>query len=149
MESGSLNVYQFGLWLLFAVVCWYQIQLSSSRPLILNYGKGGGVRGGKGEGEGGGVNQLAFIFPNIRDCKKTTTQKGSSFEFPGGIFLLKKGFPPQLLKLRILFLCIFRWARVCWPLFCLCRLCCFFERCMVSNPESCQYRISKLPKYPK
>jgi len=76
---GSLNVYKLGLWLLFAAVYW--ISLSSSQPLILNYGKGGGVGGGGG-------NPLAFIFPNRRDCKTTTTQKGSSFEFPGGIFLL-------------------------------------------------------------
>jgi hypothetical protein len=27
---------------------------------------------------------------------------------------------------------------VCWPLFCLCRPFCFFERCLDSNPESCR-----------
>ncbi len=33
---------------------------------------------------------------------------------------------------------IFWWARVCWPLLCLCRPCCIFERCLDSNPESCR-----------
>jgi hypothetical protein len=28
-------------------------------------------------------------------------------------------------------------ARVCWPLLCLCRPFCIFERCLDSNPESC------------
>jgi hypothetical protein len=29
-------------------------------------------------------------------------------------------------------------ARVCWPLLCLCRPFCIFERCLDSNPESCR-----------
>ncbi len=32
---------------------------------------------------------------------------------------------------------IFWRARLCWPLFCLCRPFCIFERCLDSNPESC------------
>jgi hypothetical protein len=28
-------------------------------------------------------------------------------------------------------------AKVCWPLLCLCRTFCIFERCLDSNPESC------------
>jgi hypothetical protein len=29
-------------------------------------------------------------------------------------------------------------TRVCWPLLCLCRPFCIFERCLNSNPESCR-----------
>ncbi len=36
----------------------------------------------------------------------------------------------------ILFLYIFWWARVCWPLLCLCRPFCIFDGCLDSNPES-------------
>ncbi len=31
-------------------------------------------------------------------------------------------------------------ARVCWPLLCLCRPICIFERCLASNPKSCHCR---------
>jgi hypothetical protein len=41
--------------------------------------------------------------------------------------------------------CIFLWwATVCWPLLCLCRPFCIFERCLDLNPESCR---SKLARY--
>jgi hypothetical protein len=35
-------------------------------------------------------------------------------------------------------------ATVCWPLLCLCRPFCIFERCLDSNPESCRsnYQLS-------
>ncbi len=38
----------------------------------------------------------------------------------------------------ILFLYIFWQASVCWPLLCLCRQFCIFERCLDSHPESCR-----------
>jgi hypothetical protein len=38
------------------------------------------------------------------------------------------------------FVYIYWRARVCWPLLCLCRPFCFFERCLYSHPES---RLSK------
>ncbi len=35
--------------------------------------------------------------------------------------------------------CIYFWrARICWPLLCLCRPFCVFERCLDSNPTSCR-----------
>ncbi len=34
------------------------------------------------------------------------------------------------------FLYIFWRAKGCWPILCLCRPCCIFERCLDSNPES-------------
>jgi hypothetical protein len=37
---------------------------------------------------------------------------------------------------------VFFWqARVCWPLLCLCRPFCIFERCLDSNPESRRSKI--------
>ncbi len=50
--------------------------------------------------------------------------------------------------------CIFFFwrARVCWPLFCLCRRFCIFERCLDSKPESCcskraRYQLSHSSPY--
>ncbi len=37
----------------------------------------------------------------------------------------------------------FWWARVCWPLLCLCRPFCIFERCLDSDPESCRSKQAR------
>ncbi len=43
------------------------------------------------------------------------------------------------LLFRVQFFCIFFWrTKVCWPLLCLCRPFCSFERCLDSNQESCR-----------
>ncbi len=40
--------------------------------------------------------------------------------------------------------CIFFWrARVCWPLHCLCRPFCIFERCLDTNLESCRSKQAR------
>jgi hypothetical protein len=51
---------------------------------------------------------------------------------------------------NVRFLDIFWWAIMCWPLLCLCRPFCIFERCLDSNPESCRskqvrYELSHAP----
>ncbi len=33
---------------------------------------------------------------------------------------------------------------MCWPLRCVCRLCCIFERCLDSNPEGCRSKQARL-----
>jgi hypothetical protein len=38
---------------------------------------------------------------------------------------------------------IFWRAKVCWPLLCLCRPFCIFERCLDSNPESCRSKQAR------
>ncbi len=51
---------------------------------------------------------------------------------------------PRLLKKFFTLFCIFFWrARVCWPLLCLCRPFCIFERCLYSNPESCHSKQAR------
>ncbi len=43
-----------------------------------------------------------------------------------------------------LFLFLFFWrARVYWPLLCLCRPFCMFDRCMDSNPENCRSKQAR------
>jgi hypothetical protein len=52
--------------------------------------------------------------------------------------------PPSVRFPPIFFVYIYWLARVCWPLLCLCRPFCFFERCLYSHPES---SLSKQARY--
>ncbi len=51
-----------------------------------------------------------------------------------------------LLTIYRLFVYILR-TRVCWPLLCLCRPFCIFERCLDSNPESCRSKQAPLSRF--
>jgi hypothetical protein len=45
----------------------------------------------------------------------------------------------------IFFVYLYSWARVCWPLLCLCRPFCIFKTCLDSNPESCRSKQARFP----
>jgi hypothetical protein len=65
-------------------------------------------------------------------------------------FFLKLGSKYFGLWINIFPVYFFGRARMCWPLLCLCRPFCIFERCLDSNPESCRSKQACFyqPSYP-
>ncbi len=56
---------------------------------------------------------------------------------------LSENLSRYIYRLLSVFLYIFWRSRVCWPLLCLCRRVCIFERCLDSNTESCRSKQAR------
>ncbi len=61
------------------------------------------------------------------------------FKVPADLFAHPLSFSCLL---KTIFTCYLR-ARMCWPLLCLCRPFCIFERCLDSIPESCRSKQAR------